>query len=91
MAHLSSAKTASQVAADRGRRATPVIAREDWLLGVPVSLTHALPALPLYGLGRPTMSRAGRSPVRGGNGGHVEMAASLISTKLLELISNRFC
>jgi hypothetical protein len=46
-------------------------------------------ALAAYGLGRPTMSRAGWSPVGGGNGGHVEMAVSLISTRVLEVISNR--
>jgi hypothetical protein len=40
-----------------------------------------------YGLGRPTMSRAGWSPVRGGNGGHVAMAETLISIRLLEVIS----
>jgi hypothetical protein len=46
-------------------------------------------ALAPYGLGRPTMSRAGWSPVGGGNGGHVEMAVSLISTRLMKMISNR--
>jgi hypothetical protein len=45
-------------------------------------------ALAPYGLGRPTMSRAGWSPVGGENGGHVEMAVSLISTRPLEVISN---
>ena len=38
--------------------------------------------------GRPAMSRAGWSPVGGENGGHVEMAVSLISTRPLEVISN---
>jgi hypothetical protein len=45
-------------------------------------------ALAPYGPGRPTMSRAGWSPVGGENGGHVEMAVSLISTRPLEVISN---
>src|SRR5690242_11984103 len=42
-----------------------------------------------YGLGRPTISRAGWSPAGGGNGRDVEMAVSLISTRLLQMISNR--
>jgi hypothetical protein len=46
-------------------------------------------ALRPYGLGWPTMSRAGRSPVGGGNDGHVETAVSLISTRLLKVISIR--
>jgi hypothetical protein len=46
-------------------------------------------ALAPYGLGRPTMSRAGWSPVGGGNSGNVEMAVSVISTSLLKMISNR--
>jgi hypothetical protein len=33
--------------------------------------------------------QGGLLPVRGGNGGHVEMAETLISTRLLEVISNR--
>jgi hypothetical protein len=49
----------------------------------------AAAALRPYGLGRPTMSRAGWSPVGGENGGHVEMAASLIFTRMLNMISNR--
>ena len=39
----------------------------------------------LYGLGRPTISGASRSPVGGGNGGHVEMAECLISKRGLEV------
>jgi hypothetical protein len=46
------------------------------------------PAHSPYGVGRPTMFRAGWSPVGGENGGHVEMAVSLISTRPLEVISN---
>jgi hypothetical protein len=42
---------------------------------------------PPHGLCRPTIFRAGRSPVGGGNGGHVEMAECLIFTGLLEIIS----
>ena len=38
---------------------------------------------------QPTMSRAGWSPVGGENGGHVEMAVSLISTRRLKMISNQ--
>jgi hypothetical protein len=45
-------------------------------------------ALSPTGLGRPTMSRAGWSPVGGEDGGHVEMAISLISTIFLEIVSN---
>jgi hypothetical protein len=52
--------------------------------------THdiAAGALP-YGPGRPAMSGAIWSPVRGGNGGHLEMAECLISASGLEVISNR--
>lgn len=35
------------------------------------------------------MFRAGWSPVGGGNSGHVEMAVSLIFTRLLEVISSQ--
>jgi len=42
-----------------------------------------------YALGRPTMFRAGWSPVGGGNGGHVEMAVLVIFTRLLGVISIR--
>jgi hypothetical protein len=35
------------------------------------------------------MFRAGRSPVGGGNGGHVEMAVPVIFTRLLEVITVR--
>jgi len=38
--------------------------------------------------GWPTTFSVGRSPVGGGSAGHVEMAESLISTRLLEIISN---
>jgi hypothetical protein len=38
-----------------------------------------------YGLGWPTTFSVGRSPVGGGNGGHVEMAVSLMSTRLLKV------
>jgi hypothetical protein len=40
------------------------------------------------GLGRPTISGVGRSPVGGGNAGHMEMAACLIYTRPLKIISN---
>src|SRR5690348_15466003 len=42
-------------------------------------------------LGSPTTFSEGRSPVGGGNGGHVEMAETLISKRPLKVISNRFC
>ena len=53
--------------------------------------THDIAAVVpcLYGLGRPTISGASRSPAGGGNGGRVEMAECLISMKGLEFISNR--
>ena len=53
------------------------------------SMTSPRVALCPYGLGQPTMFRAGWSPVGGRNGGHLEIAVSLISMSLLEVISNR--
>ena len=52
----------------------------------PATRDHRVRLRP-YGLGWPTTFSVGRSPVGGGNGGHVEMAVSLISTRLLEIIS----
>jgi hypothetical protein len=52
-------------------------------------LQHETTSPRSYGLGLPTMSRAGWSPVGGENSGHLEMAVSVISTRLLEIISNR--
>src|SRR5438445_4589972 len=51
---------------------------------------HEIVAIGLvpYRLGRPATSTAGCPPVGGGYGRHVEMAASLISTGLLGIISN---
>jgi hypothetical protein len=55
---------------------------------------HSVASRPGRGLDAPT-ARTGRRrpteavPRRGGNAGHLEMARSLISTGLLEIISNR--
>ena len=54
----------------------------------PATREHRVRLRP-YGLGWPTTFSEGRSPVGGGNGGHVEMPETLISTRLLEVISNR--
>jgi hypothetical protein len=43
-----------------------------------------------YGPGRPATFSRTDPPVGGGHAGHLEMAESLISTRLLEVISNRY-
>ena len=62
-----------------------------WCDLTPNSWTSDIAAVALcpYGLGQPTMFRGRLVPVGGGNGGHVEMAETLISTRLLEVISKR--